>query len=1023
MECNLILSGVGGQGILTIARALSTAALRRGLYVKQAEVHGMSQRGGEVQSHLRISTRELCSDLVPLGRADLVVAVEPLEALRYVHYLREEGVLLASTNALVNIDNYPAIESLLDRIAAFPSHVLIDADRLARAAGSSRTANVVLLGAASLFVPLDTQLLEDTVVEMFASKGPAVADMNRRAYRIGRGAAQAYREGLARGGVSATVRRWLDGLPADRLLEACATGWQPVLPLPGQNGLEDALTGAECRAVAGALEQVRQAGRERLFEHEVYTLLELVGAISPPRYVFVPRGGTVSERTLELFAGEQVVLKIVSPQIVHKSDAAGVVFVRREIDTVRREIDRLVQFHGGRAEVAGVLVVEYVEKPATGVGSELFVGIRATREFGPVIAAGLGGIDTEFLAARMRPGIAVAKAVATEVSAEQFLSLFQQTAAYDVLSGRARGHRRVVSDGELLRCFRAFLAIARRFCTYRADGSPGLTELEVNPFAFRQYRMVPLDGRGVLGTCRPAPPRRPIQKVQHLLEPRSIGVIGVSATSMNIGRIILGNIRLRGFPLEHLYVIKDHPAPIDGARCVPSLRSVPEPLDLLVIAAPAAQLPTIIAEVAECGTVQSVILIPGGVGETEGSAETMTRVREAIAAARSRGDGGPVFLGPNSLGAQSWPGRYDTFFIPREKLGAESRAAPRRLAILSQSGAFIITRVSNLETIQPAIAISIGNQIDLTLSDLLTAVGERGDVDCIGVYAEGFNDLDGLAFLQALERLTAAGKVVVFYKAGRTEPGRTAAAGHTTAVAGDYDVCQAAAAQAGAIVVDTFKEFEQLLELGSALHTKRVRGTRIAAISNAGYETVGMADAIRGARYELSMPPLPESDRARLVEVLRAHKLDGLVNARNPLDLTPMAGEAAYEQCIRIMLESDAVDAVVVSVVPLTSALLTTPDEIGRDGSLVQRLPRLLAESDKPLIAVVDCGPLYDPLVRAIRTAGVPCFRSCDQAIRSLGRYLCHRARGPGREPDTPAAHINIQETRWQPAPVVATVQ
>jgi len=234
-------------------------------------------------------------------------------------------------------------------------------------------------------------------------------------------------------------------------------------------------------------------------------------------------------------------------------------------------------------------------------------------------------------------------------------------------------------------------------------------------------------------------------------------------------------------------------------------------------------------------------------------------------------------------------------------------------------------------------------------------------------------------------------------------------------------VCQAAAAQAGAIVVDTFKEFEQLLELSSALHTKRVRGTRIAAISNAGFETVGMADAIRGARYELSIPPLPESDRTRLVEVLRAHSLETLVNARNPLDLTPMAGEAVYEESIRILLESDAYDAVVVSVVPLTSALRTTPDEIGQGGSLAERLPRLLAESDKPLIAVVDCGPLYDPLVRALRTAGVPCFRSCDQAIRSLGRYLCYRAGRAGGEPSATAARIKIeQEARQESAPVGA---
>lgn len=334
---------------------------------------------------------------------------------------------------------------------------------------------------------------------------------------------------------------------------------------------------------------------------------------------------------------------------------------------------------------------------------------------------------------------------------------------------------------------------------------------------------------------------------------------------------------------------------------------------------------------------------------------------------------------------------------------------PRRAAIVSQSGAFIITRLSNLETLDPALALSIGNQFDLSLADFVSIIGQRDDIDAIGVYAEGFNDMDGLAFLKAVEEVSAAGKVVIFYKAGRTEYGQSAAAGHTASVAGDYDICQSAAAAAGALVVDTFKEFEQLLELATELHGKPVKGRRIGAISNAGYETVGMADAVRGARYEVTMPELAEATRVRLVEALARHKLDRLVNARNPLDLTPMATDQAYEDCVRVLLEAEDVDALVVSMVPLSPATLSTPDEIKRPGSLGERLPKLLAEARKPLIAVVDSGSLYEPLVRMIRSAGVPVFRSSDQAIRSLGRYLCHRAsdRTTGAQPvDAPVSKV-----------------
>jgi acyl-CoA synthetase (NDP forming) len=304
----------------------------------------------------------------------------------------------------------------------------------------------------------------------------------------------------------------------------------------------------------------------------------------------------------------------------------------------------------------------------------------------------------------------------------------------------------------------------------------------------------------------------------------------------------------------------------------------------------------------------------------------------------------------------------------------------------------MITRMSNLEFLDPAIAVSLGNQVDLTVSDFIFALAHRPDIDCIGVYMEGFNDLDGMEFLHAVEQATAAGKVVVFYKAGRTAAGRTAAQGHTASLAGDYDVCDAAVAGAGAIVTETFKEFEQLIELATDLHGKKIGGRRLGAVSNAGYETVGMADATRGARYRLEMPALSVASRERLEAALARRGLDNLVNARNPLDLTPMADDEAYEESIRVMLESDSIDAVIVGCVPMTPQLLTLPDEIDKPGSIAKRIPALFAEYDKPIVFVVDCAAPYDALARAVREAGVPVFRSADQAVRSLGRYLCHRA-------------------------------
>lgn len=989
MQQNIILAGVGGQGILTIAKAISAAAVARGMQVKQAEVHGMSQRGGAVQSHLRIGDEPLYSDLIPAGRADLIIATEPLESLRYAHMLRPEGAIVASANPFVNIGNYPAVEQVLDRVAATPRHVIVDADRLARAAGSGRSGNIVLLGAAADLLPLDPEELEREAGALFASKGDRVVDANRLAFCLGRSAARAYLAGLARGGSSRVVRHWVDSLDTEQLSTAAETDGPALDTIESR----DRLSGAEIHAVERLLIDVHESGRRQLLEHEVYQMVQLVGAISPPHHVFLTVDELLSAEGLARFPGEQVVLKIVSPDVVHKSDVKGVVFCPKRHDTVCREIDRLIHAHRERgADVHGVLVVEHVDRGNQGLGEELFVGVRATREFGPVIAAGLGGVDTEYLAGAMRPGVAVAKAVATEIAAEEFFEIFRHTAAYDLISGRVRGHRRIVSDGELLRCFRAFIALARRFCVDRGDEGPDVAELEVNPFAFRRQRMVPLDGRGRLAPATHRPAQRPIERVAHLLEPRTMAVLGVSTKERNFGRIILENILACGFDRDRLYIVKEGHARLDGVACFPSIAALPSPTDALVVAAAAAQLPEIVEQAVSAGNIRSMIVIPGGAGETEGSEGILQRVRESITRGREAGDGAPVLLGPNCLGVQSRPGRYDTFFIPDNKLDKRRDRPGRGVALLSQSGAFIVSRLSNLGVLDPAITVSIGNQADLTVSDFVRAVGARPDIHTVGVYVEGFNDLDGVDMLQAIRTIAEQQRTVIFYKAGRTQQGRDAAAGHTASVAGDYDICEAGATAAGALVAETFAEFEQLVELSAALHDREAAGTRLAAISNAGFETVGIADRVRGPRYELSLPQLPEDTAASLRDVLERQRLSALVNIRNPLDLTPMAGEAAFEGAARALLESPAFDALLLSAVPLTPALATTSEEIEQRGSLADVVARLSRESRKPIAVVVDAGRAYDPLVQRMRERGVPVFRSADQAMRSFGRYLCQRA-------------------------------
>ncbi|MCJ7587695.1 MAG: indolepyruvate oxidoreductase subunit beta [Candidatus Aminicenantes bacterium] len=191
MKQDIILAGVGGQGILSIAFVIDSAALKEGLQIKQAEVHGMSQRGGAVQSHLRLSREPIWSDLIPKGKADLVLSVEPLESLRYLDYLAPGGMLITSATPFVNIPDYPELDKILAEVRRGGNAVIVDSDKLAKEAGSSKAQNMVMLGAASNRLMLKTENLEEVIRKLFEPRGEAMVAMNLKAFALGREAGRA----------------------------------------------------------------------------------------------------------------------------------------------------------------------------------------------------------------------------------------------------------------------------------------------------------------------------------------------------------------------------------------------------------------------------------------------------------------------------------------------------------------------------------------------------------------------------------------------------------------------------------------------------------------------------------------------------------------------------------------------------------------------------------------------------------------------------------------------------------------
>ena len=186
MKQDIILSGVGGQGILSIATVIGWAALEENLHLKQAEVHGMSQRGGDVQSNLRLSSEAIFSDLIPKGECDLILSLEPMEALRYLPWLSRRGWIVTNTTPFVNIPNYPPIEEVMEALSAVPNVITLDCDAIARETGSPRSANMVLLGASAAVLDIiSPEKLREGIAAIFSRKGEAIVAANIAAFNAG----------------------------------------------------------------------------------------------------------------------------------------------------------------------------------------------------------------------------------------------------------------------------------------------------------------------------------------------------------------------------------------------------------------------------------------------------------------------------------------------------------------------------------------------------------------------------------------------------------------------------------------------------------------------------------------------------------------------------------------------------------------------------------------------------------------------------------------------------------------------
>ncbi len=464
---------------------------------------------------------------------------------------------------------------------------------------------------------------------------------------------------------------------------------------------------------------------------------------------------------------------------------------------------------------------------------------------------------------------------------------------------------------------------------------------------------------------------------------------------MNFGRIILRNLMGSGYSKERLVIIRPGEKEIDGVRCVESLKALAGKLDLLIVAVAASAVYDLVDEIIATDAVESVMLIPGSLGETKKSREPAAALAVRINAAHGKAGGGPIFLGANCLGVVSHPGSYDSWFIPLERLPKPQKKPERNSVMLSQSGAFMITRMSQNPWLDPRYMLALGNQTDLTHGDMLSYFSERPEIETIGIYVEGFKDLDGLAFAKAVRKAVVNGKQVVVYKSGKTAPGAGGVMGHTASIAGGATLFESVVRQAGAIVAEDFTSFDDLFYLAGALHRKKIHGKRLGAISGAGFEAVGMADSIESDNFSMEMGALEPDTVRRVEEILVAKKLDALVEVRNPIDINPGADDEAHLQITEAFLQDPNIDAVVVGLDPtapsvraLEQSKLRPGYDINDPKSTVHLMPPIVDRNDKPIVGIIDGGQLYDAMAARLMDQGVCVFRNSGRGTKALVRYI-----------------------------------
>ncbi len=746
--------------------------------------------------------------------------------------------------------------------------------------------------------------------------------------------------------------------------------------------MEEHLTLNQIERIEGILERAYTENRNVLFEYEVYEILSELG-IKVPIHIIARDEKDITKSVLSLFSSDRIVLKAVSPQISHKKKAGAISIVYKDIEFVKYSFSKMInRLRKNGLSVEAVMLAEHIDY-SKDLGNEILLGFRESEAFGPVISFSKGGTDAEHFASNFSPPNLILAPIDRNwalalLESTKIQKKYKEEGNYDYIT-------KIVDTGvkfsSLSIAFSNFFKNKTRFV---------LKEFEVNPFIFDyDGNFIAIDGFARFEKKEKEKVNltiKPKETLTPFFEPKGVAIAGISATdNTKAGNIIVKNLINMGRKDIYCINIKGGSVKIENRsfKLYKSIVDIEDDIELAIITVPAEATLPVVEDCVKKG-VKAIILIPGGFSEINKNIETEKQIAELVEKNNIR------LMGPNCLGivyagSKSSKG-MNTFFIPEDKFKINlDPKKERNVAILSQSGALGITEIYNLRhAISPKVIVSYGNQLDVDPCDLAQYFNDDPMVDVMGFYIEGFKIGAGRKFFNIISNIN---KPIIVYKAGRTSAGKLAAQSHTASIAGEYEIAKASIKQAGHIIAESMIDHGDFIKTFALLNDFTVTGKSVVVITNAGYEKTYAADNIR----DLKLAKLDNETVQKLKEVLPP-----FVDVSPLLDLTAMATDELFEKCVDTVLQSNSVDALLISIVPQAMVIHTTDEEIENyPQNVAARIVNLVHKYKKPTVASINVvsgsDAAYNKIGQVLDSGGVPTFLTAERAMLCLNEFIKYR--------------------------------